>query len=73
MQQIKIFKGIESELSVLEGEVNEWLVKSGARVIHIFGNLSPQSIPPTAKGSGLSTSEFAPSDALIVVLYEKTK
>ena len=73
MQQIKIFKGIESELTVLEREVNEWLVASGARVVQIFGNLAPQSIPPTAKGSGLSTSEFAPSDALIVVLYETTK
>jgi hypothetical protein len=73
MQQIKIFKGIESELSVLEREVNQWLVDTGARVIQIFGNLAPQSIAPTAKGSGLSTSEFAPSDALIVILYEKTK
>jgi hypothetical protein len=71
MQQIKIFKGIESELSSLEREVNEWLVESGARVVQIFGNLAPQSIPPTAKGAGLSNSEFAPSDALIVVLYEK--
>jgi hypothetical protein len=71
MQQIKIFKGMENELATLEREVNEWLVESGARVIQIFGNLAPQSIPPTAKGSGLSTSEFAPSDALIVILYEK--
>jgi hypothetical protein len=71
MQQIKIFKGIENELSILEREVNEWLVESGAKVLQIFGNLAPQSIPPTAKSSGLSTSEFAPSDALIVVLYEK--
>jgi len=71
MQQIKIFKGIENELSTLEREVNEWLIESAARVIQIFGNLAPQSIPPTAKGSGLSTTEFAPSDALIVILYEK--
>jgi len=71
MQQIKIFKGIESELTTLEREVNQWLVESQARVLHIFGNLTPQSIPPTAKGSGLSTSEFAPSDALIVIFYEK--
>lgn len=71
MHQIKIFKTIETELHNLEEDVNAWLVESGARVVQIFGNIAPQSIPPTAKGSGLSTTEFAPSDVMLVVLYDK--
>ncbi|MCE9606447.1 MAG: hypothetical protein K8U03_16250 [Planctomycetia bacterium] len=72
MHQIKMFKGMESELNVLEKDVNEWLAQSRVRVIQMLGNIAPQSIPPTAKGSGLSTTEFAPSDVLFVVVYEKT-
>lgn len=71
MHQIKIFKTIETELHNLEEDVNAWLVESGARVVQIFGNIAPQSIPPTAKGAGLSTTEFAPSDVMLVVLYDK--
>lgn len=72
MQQIKIFKGVENEFNVLEQEINTWLIESGARVLQIFGNIAPQSMPgePTA-GTGLSKSGFAPSDIMIVVLYEK--
>lgn len=70
MQRIKIFKGIESEASRLEAEVNEWLAESGARVLHIFGNIAPQS-PGAEPSSGLSNSPFAPSDILLVVLYEQ--
>ena len=43
MQQIKIFKGIENDLSALEAEVNAWLVESDVDVINIFGNIAPQS------------------------------
>ena len=71
MHKVKIFKSVESELNSLESQINAWLGESGARVVQIFGNIAPQSIPPTAKHSGLSTTEFAPSDVMIVVLYEK--
>ena len=71
MHQIKFFKGVENDLSALEREINAWLAESDARIIQTFGNIAPQSIPPTAKGSGLSTSEFAPSDILVAIVYDK--
>lgn len=73
MQRVKFFKGIESDLSQLEADMNAWIAESGARVVQIFGNIAPQSIPPTAKSAGLSTTEFAASDVLVVLLYEATK
>jgi len=71
MQQIKIFKGIENDLASLEDEVNQWLVESAADVIHIFGNIAPQSGVADAKSAGLSHSDFPPSDVLLVVHYRK--
>ena len=70
MQQIKIFKGIESELGDLEGRVNAWLKQSGARVVQTFGNIAPQS--NTSGGGGAATlgKSYTPSDVLIVVVYE---
>lgn len=72
MHQIKTFKGLESDLSGLENEVNTWLAQSRVKVVQVIGNIAPQSIPPSAKGSGLSTTEFASSDVLFVVVYEKS-
>ncbi|MEX0703716.1 MAG: hypothetical protein WD069_16585 [Planctomycetales bacterium] len=69
MRQIKIFKGVETDSGSLEAEVNDWLAETGARVIHIFGNIAPQS-QGAIQSSGLSNSVFAPSDILLVVLYE---
>lgn len=71
MQQIKIFKGLESEIGVLEGKVNTWLAESKVRVLNIIGNIAPQSPPPDEKSGALGMSAFSPSDVLIVVLYEK--
>jgi hypothetical protein len=70
VHQIKIFKGIESDTSELEKSVNRWLAESKARVIQIFGNMSPQS-PTANKTASLTTGAFAPSDVMIVVLYEQ--
>jgi hypothetical protein len=70
MQQIKIFKGVESETGALEAEVNRWLAESNARVINMFGNIAPQS-QSTAQSGTLSTSVFAASDVFLVILYEK--
>ena len=69
MQQVKLFKGLESELSKLEAEVNDWVRDSGARVLSITGNIAPQSDAPKGKGGGLG-SGFAPSDVVLIVLYE---
>jgi hypothetical protein len=71
VQQIKIFEGIENDLAALETEVNSWLVESNADVIHIFGNMAPQSGVADGKSTGLSHSDFPPSDVLLVVHYRK--
>lgn len=70
MLQVKLFKGIESEIGDLEREVNRWLAESGARVVNMFGNMAPQS-ESTSKSPGLTKSAFAASDILLVVLYEQ--
>jgi hypothetical protein len=70
MQQIKIFKGLESELPAVEKEVNDWLAETKAKVVQMFGNLSPQSVPLEQKTPGLHRGAYAPSDILIVVVYE---
>ena len=70
MHQIKIFKGLESELSALEKQINEWLAQGNPRVINIFGNISPQSVPVEDKNTALGKGAFAPSDVLLIVHYE---
>ena len=68
MQQIKIFKGIESELGELENRVNSWIKQSSARVVQVFGNIAPQS--ETHASHGLSKA-YTPSDILLVVVFEQ--
>ncbi|RMF40523.1 MAG: hypothetical protein D6753_11545 [Planctomycetota bacterium] len=64
MQKVKLFKGLESELSALEDEVNQWIAETKARVISISGNIAPQSRSQSSMGS------FGASDVLIVIHYE---
>jgi len=68
MRQVKLFKGIEAEVSILEKEVNTWIRESGVAVHRISGNIAPQS-----HGSGTGQQRFAPSDVLIVVEYESAE
>ncbi len=68
MQQIKIFKSIESDVSDLERDINAWLKESGARVVNVFGNIAPQTISDPEKARG--NRGFSASDVLIAVLYE---
>ncbi len=70
MQQVKIFKGVESTLPALEKEMNDWLAASGVRVQQIIGNLAAQSGQRTEDNS-LAAYPYVASDVLIVVLYEK--
>ena len=77
MQQIKIFKSVESEVETLEETVNQWLAETGAKVIQLVGNIAPQTEPIDAGASGGSFStgggsplRFPPSDILLIVLYE---
>ncbi len=66
MHKIKIFKGIESDVEPLENEVNAWLAANHARVVHMTGNIAPQS------GSGKSSLGSLPndSDVIIILVYE---
>jgi len=71
MQQVKLFKGIESELTALEDKINSWIRESHVKVLQISGNIAPQSAPnkPTA-GQTLARGSFEASDVLIVISYE---
>lgn len=73
MHQVKIFKSIESEIPALEKQINTWLIESGARVISMTGNISPQS-PHGGEGSpgaSIRATPWAPSDVIVIVHYEK--
>ena len=64
MQQVKLFKSIESELDALEAEINAWASSTGARIISVNGNIAPQT------GNQHPLGTFSASDVLIIVLYE---
>jgi len=70
VHQVKIFKGLESELAALEKQINGWLAGEAIRVVNIIGNMAPQSPPPEKAGS-LNQAPYPPSDVLIIVHYEK--
>ena len=69
MHQVKIFKSIEPEVESLEKQINTWIRDSKARVLNVFGNIAPQSIPSDVKSIAPARG-FAPSDVLVIVLYE---
>jgi hypothetical protein len=71
MHQIKIFKGLENDLAELEEQVNSWLAESDARILGVFGNIAPQSIPAGVTARGLTGGDFASSDVLLVIHYHK--
>ena len=71
MQQVKLFKSVESEIEALEREINAWIRQSGARLISVTGNIAPQS-GRDPQGGGLGGGGYSPSDVLVVVLYEAT-
>jgi hypothetical protein len=70
MQQVKLFKGVENQIDRLEAEVNAWIRKTGAKVVSVTGNVAPQTVAGEGKSAGLTQSDFATSDVLLVVLYE---
>ena len=65
MQQVKIFKSVDTEIPEMERQINRWMRKSGARVLSITGNLTSQSAASSAP-----MNSFAASDVLLIVLYE---
>ena len=70
-QQIKIFKGHESETTTIEHEVNEWLAAHPVKVLQIIGNVAPQTQVPESVRNTLSKTAHPPSDVLLVILYEQ--
>ena len=72
MQQIKLFKGVENSIDVLEKEINDWLRQTGKQIVSMTGNIAPQSPKPEG-GSGLGKSAFSPSDVLVILLYEDSQ
>ena len=72
MQQVKIFKGVDSDLGELEREINRWMRKSGARVLSLTGNIASHASPPSS-GMGGGLSSFVASDILVIVMYEIDK
>lgn len=78
MQQVKLFKSIETDIRELEREINTWLSQSGVKVVHMFGNISPQTTKGGASSPGLMQSsagggprQFNASDVFLAVVYEK--
>ena len=66
MQRIKLFKGLESDISGLEAEINGWIEETGAKVVNMFGNIAPQT-----PGAGSSSArQFTPSDVMLAVVYD---
>jgi hypothetical protein len=66
MQQVKIFKSVDTEIPEMERQINRWMRKSGARVLSINGNITSQS----NQGSSGGLNSFAAGDVMIMVLYE---
>jgi hypothetical protein len=70
MRQVKLFKALESEVATLEAEVNDWISQSGVQVVSVTGNIAPQSEKAGSSSGGLGRSSHAPSDVILIVLYE---
>lgn len=70
MHQIKMFKGLESDMGALELQVNKWLAESKVKVVSMFGNLAPQTVAFDQSVTSISKSSFCPSDMWVVIIYE---
>ena len=64
MQQIKIFKGVDTEIPEMERQINRWMRKSGARVLSVQGNLAAQA------STGGPLNSFSGSDIMVILHYE---
>ncbi|MHC4989657.1 MAG: hypothetical protein ACYTGC_01650 [Planctomycetota bacterium] len=67
---MKLFKGVESDIPGLEREINEWLQATGTRIVHIFGNIAPQTMG--SGKTGTSGRTFEASDVFLAVVYESS-
>ena len=73
MPRVKLFKGLESNLEGLETQMNAWLAQPGVRVIQIFGNMAPQTLPSDTRiTSTLGQPQHVSSDVFLAILYESS-
>ncbi len=64
MQQVKIFKSVDTELGDMESQINHWIKENKATILSIHGNISPQAGKHGVQGS------FSAADVFVIVLYE---
>ena len=73
MQHVKLFKGLEGEVDILEKQINDWAESEGVKILQVSSSIAAQSYNPSAKsGSSLQVNVTASSDVLVTVLYEKS-
>ena len=65
MQQVKIFKAVDTELDEMEKRINRFIRKNGIRVLSISGNHSAASDSSTGP-----MNTFAGGDVTVIMLYE---
>ncbi|TWU01238.1 hypothetical protein [Stieleria varia] len=65
MQQVKIFKSVDTEIPEMEKQMNRWIRKTGVRILSITGNLTSQNAP-----TGGAMNSFAAGDVMVIILYE---
>ncbi len=64
MQQVKLFRSVDSELPELEKTINRFIRKNNLRVLSISGNLAAQP------HSGGAMNSFGGGDVLIILHFE---
>lgn len=65
MQQVKLFKSVDTEIAEMEKQINRFIRKNNIRVLSINSNLASS---PTANSGPMSS--FAAGDILVTLLYE---
>lgn len=70
MQQIKLFVGLEDQLTALENEVNAWIKQAGVSVISIQANIAPQTLSKEGSTQAGPGRNFRTSDILVLVVYQ---
>lgn len=65
VQQVKLFKGVDTELAEIEKQINRFIRKYNVRVLSITGNLAPSG---AAANGPMNT--FSGGDVMVILLYE---
>lgn len=69
VHQIRLFKGVETEIRDMEKEINSWLKESKARIVQMSANIAPQTNEPAPTGVAKSR-QYAPSDLFVALVYD---